>query len=192
MRLFVALQIPSDVREQIASLIKELRQDSPQSSGDSPKWIRPQNLHVTLKFIGEVPAENLAPIRNALAHIPPGKQIALEFRGLGFFPNEQNPRVLWMGIADSSNVKTFAASIDLALEHVGIPREHRAFQPHLTLARFASCGPNAKLRASIARNWARGFGSLRAKDFHLMESKLKSSGAEYTTVQSFPFAETEA
>ena len=187
MRLFVALEIPSAVREKLAALIEALRAVSPQT-----RWVRPENLHVTLKFIGEVPEEKLAGIRAALAGIRSDQPCTLDFRGLGFFPNEKQPRVLWVGVEASPNLKTLAADIELAMEPLGIPREQRPFSPHLTLSRFERTRPLEKLRAAIQENAARDFGSLRTSKFHLIESKLKPSGAEYTTLESFAFAVAEA
>ncbi len=183
MRLFVALEIPSDVRENLAALLKSLHAVSPQT-----RWVRPENLHVTLKFIGEMPETKLAAIRNALAGVQSEQHVALDFRGLGFFPNEKHPRVFWAGIEASPNLKTLAAEIDGATEKLGIPREQRPFSPHLTLARFEPPRLQETLRAAILENEEREFGSLRISQFHLVESKLKPSGAEYTTVESFPFA----
>jgi len=106
---------------------------------------------------------------------------------LGFFPNEKKPRVFWAGIDSSSNLKTLAADIEGAMEKCGIAREKREFSPHLTLARLERSLPEA-LRKAIAQNAQREFGSLRTGEFHLMQSKLKPSGAEYTTLQTFPFS----
>ena len=187
MRLFVALEIPSTVRENLAELLKSLRSMSPQT-----RWVRPENLHVTLNFLGEVPETKLAPIRSALAGARSDQPVTLDFRGLGFFPNEKHPRVFWAGIETSPNLKTLAADIDEATERLGIPREKRPFSPHLTLARFEPPGLPEKVRGAIQGNSARDFGSLRTNQFQLIESKLKSSGAEYTTVETFPFAAAEA
>jgi RNA 2',3'-cyclic 3'-phosphodiesterase len=187
MRLFVALEIPSAVRENLAALVKSLRAVSPQT-----RWMRPENLHVTLKYIGEVSEEKGAAIRAALSGVHSEQPIALDFRGLGFFPNEKQPRVFWAGIEASPNLRTLADVIDGATEKLAIPREKRPFSPHLTLARFEPPRLPEKLRAAIQENAGREFGSLRTSRFHLVESKLKRSGAEYTTVESFPFAAAEA
>jgi 2'-5' RNA ligase len=187
MRLFVALEIPSAVRENLAALLKSLRAVSPQT-----RWVRPENLHVTLKFIGEVAEARLAAIRSALAGVRSEQPVTLEFRGLGFFPNEKHPRVFWAGIEASPNLKTLASDIDHATEKLGIPPEKRPFSPHLTLARFEAPRLPKKLRAEIQGNATRQFGSLRTSQFHLIESKLKRTGAEYTTVESFSFAAAEA
>ena len=187
MRLFVALEIPPTVRENLANFIKQLRPLAPE-----PRWLRPENLHVTLKFIGELPAEKLAAIRTALASIRSAQAVTIDFRGLGFFPNEKHPRVFWAGMEASPNLKTLASDIERATEKLGIPREQRPFSPHLTLARFEPPRLSKKLRAPIKENATREFGSLAAKEFHLIESQLKPSGAEYTTLESFPFVVAEA
>jgi 2'-5' RNA ligase len=187
MRLFVALEIPPAVRENLAALIKSLCAVSPQT-----RWVRSENLHVTLKFIGEVPETKLASIRGALAGVRSEQPVVLDFQGLGFFPNEKHPRVLWAGIEASPNLKTLAGDIDGATEKLGIPREQRPFSPHLTLARFEPPRMPETLRAAIQENAERDFGSLRTSQFHLIESKLKRSGAEYTTVESFSFEAAEA
>lgn len=187
MRLFVALEIPSTVRENLAELLKSLRAVSPQT-----RWVRPENLHVTLKFIDEVPGTKLAAIRTALAAMRSDQSVTIEFRELGFFPDEKHPRVFWAGIEASPNLKTLAKEIERAMETLEIPREQRPFSPHLTLARFEPPRLPERLRAAIQENAGRNFGSLRTNQFHLIESKLKPSGAEYTTVESFAFATSEA
>jgi len=187
MRLFVALEIPSAVRENLAALLKSLRGLSPQT-----RWARPENLHATLKFIGEVPEAKLADIGRALAGVRSDQLVTLDFRGLGFFPNEKHPRVFWAGIEASPNLKTLAADIEKVTENLGIAREQRPFSPHLTLARFEPPRLPEKLRVAIQENATREFGSLRTNQFRLIESKLKPSGAEYTTLESFPFAAAEA
>src|SRR5207245_6930063 len=155
MRLFVALEIPSDVRENLAALLKALRAVSPQT-----RWVRPENLHLTLKFMGEVPETKLAAIRSALAGVRSDQPTTVDFRGLGFFPNEKRPRVFWAGIEASSNLKTLAADIEGAMEKCGIAREKRDFSPHLTLARLERPLPEA-LRKAIAENAGREVGPLR-------------------------------
>ena len=183
MRLFVALEIPTAVRESLAALLDSLRA---LSSGS--RWVRPGNLHVTLKFIGQWQPDRLEALRNALATVQLDQPVTLDFHGLGFFPNEKRPRVFWAGIEASPNLITLASEIDRATEKLGIPREQRAFSPHLTLARFEPPGLPEKLRGAIQENVAREFGALHSSEFRLIESKLKPSGAEYTTLQTFPFA----
>lgn len=183
MRLFVALEIPSAVRENLAALVASMR-----AITKEPRWVRAENLHVTLKFLGEVAEAKVDAIRIALGEIRSDQAVALEFRGLGFFPNEKHPRVFWAGMEASSNTKTLAGDIEGAMEKLGIPREKREFSPHLTLARFERPRLPEALRKLIADNQQRAFGALRTNQFHLIQSKLKPAGAEYTTLASFQFA----
>src|ERR1700687_4328698 len=127
MRLFVALEIPAAVRENLATLMDELRAADASSSKNKARWVRPENLHVTLKFIGNVDAGKLDAIRAALADICSSGVVELRFRGLGFFPNERRPRVLWAGIEASAELGALAAAIENALEPLGVAREKRAF-----------------------------------------------------------------
>ncbi len=143
MRLFAALEIPAGVRDNLAALVQELRALTQEARDNRPRWARAENLHVTLKFIGEIEQAKLEGIRGALAAVRSERPVDLAFRGLGFFPNERHPRAFWAGIEASENLKTLAV------------------------------------------------GSLHTHAFHLVESRLKSSGAEYTRIATFPFA-TEA
>lgn len=187
MRLFVALGIPADVRENLAAFLKEMRALSQEMGDKCARWVRAENLHVTLKFIGEAESIKLEGIRAALGEVPSGRAMELRIRGLGFFPNEKRPTVLWTGIAAPGGLAVLADDVDQALAKRGISLEKRAFVPHLTLARFAHPAIHEKLREAIQENNEREFGSFVASEFHLMESKLKPSGAEYTAVHSFPF-----
>src|SRR5712664_4528770 len=156
MRLFVAVEVPSAIQENLGALLKSLRAVSAQT-----RWVRAENLHVTLKFIGEVPETKLGAIRGALAGVRSEQPVTLDFRGLGFFPNDKHPRVFWAGIEESPSLKTLAADIDNGTEKLGIPREQRTFSPHLTLARFEPPGLPEKLSSVMRENAARDFGTLR-------------------------------
>ena len=182
MRLFVALEIPGEIRGALAVFLKELRAIAPQA-----KWVRADNLHVTLKFLGEVEPSKLAAVKTTLAAIRSPQAVVLDFRGLGFFPNEKRPRVFWASMEASPNLAPLAADVDQALHKLAFPPEERPFTPHLTLARFNPPGLPPHLEAAAQQNQSRGFGSLTTREFHLIESKLKPTGAEYTNLQSFPF-----
>jgi 2'-5' RNA ligase len=191
-RLFVALEIPTAVRGNLAALIEELRAADAAAAKNKARWVRPENLHVTLKFIGNVDAGKLEAIRAVLGEVRTGGDVELRFRGVGFFPNEKRPRVLWAGIAASPNLAPLAAEIDARLEKLGIARETREYAPHLTLARFDPPGISEKLRAAAQENATREFGAVRTGEFHLFESKTRPTGAEYTRLSSFSFAQAEA
>lgn len=188
MRLFVALRIPASVRENLDGLITELRETASRVSDRRPRWVRAENLHVTLKFIGEAATEKLRDIRGALTAVHSDSPTEMKFSGLGFFPDDKRPKVLWAGIQATGNLAALAAEIDRALSAQGIPLETRAFAPHLTLARFEPPGMHESLRGAIHVAQSREFGSFQTREFHLIQSKTKPSGAEYTVLQSFTFA----
>ena len=187
MRLFVALEIPSAVREAYSTLIRELRPLAPQA-----KWVRAENLHLTLKFVGEVPNPKSDAIRSALAGARTEGALDLSFCGLGFFPSEKRPRVFWAGIESDPRLAGLAAEIESCLAPLGIAREGRAFTAHLTLARFRDPRVPEKFLVAVRGLQTHPFGKLLAKEFFLIESRLKPSGAEYTSLASFPLATTEA
>jgi len=181
-RLFIAIEIPDEIRGTLESFLAEMRGIAPQV-----KWVRASNLHVTLKFLGNTDAAKIGQIESALKSIRCSQPVPLEFRSLGFFPSEKRPRVFWAGMTSSTNLPLLAADIDRAMHQLGFPLEARPFTPHLTLARFDPPGLPPKLGAAVKQRTSANFGSLTAREFHLIESKLKSTGAEYTTLQSFPF-----
>ena len=180
------------MRGNLAALIEELRAADTAAAENKARWAPPENLHVTLKFIGNVDAGKLEAIRAVLGEVGSGGDVELRIRGVGFFPNEKRPRVLWAGIAASPNLASLAAGIDARLEKLGIARETREYAPHLTLARFNPTGSSEKLRATAQENAAREFGTVRAGEFHLFESKTRPTGAEYTRLSSFSFPRAEA
>jgi RNA 2',3'-cyclic 3'-phosphodiesterase len=182
-RLFVALQIPASVREKLTELLREMKAIAPKV-----KWVRPENLHVTLKFIGHIAPEKLDVIDAALRTVRSEAVVTIEFNGMGFFPSEKRAQVLWAGAEPSRNLREVAGDVDQALTIVGFAAETREFKPHLTLARLDPPGMPPALAKVVERNAARAFGTLRSGTFHLIQSKLKPSGAEYTTLRSFPFA----
>lgn len=187
MRLFVALEIPETVRENLAAIRKNFS-----SVGLQLRWVPPENLHVTLKFIGRVPGEKLQPIIEALRSVRADKPVQVEFSGLGGLP----AGVYWAAIESSVALKTLAAQIDQSLRPLGIVGENRPFHPHVTLARFKDRKILKKIDELIHKNGTDGhgqnlkcdFGSVIATEFLLMESKTLPTGPVYSKVQSFPFA----
>jgi RNA 2',3'-cyclic 3'-phosphodiesterase len=186
-RLFVALDFPDSVRDAIRDLIARLK-----PLCKSARWVRPEGMHVTLKFIGHVDAEKLDSITAALAEVRSDAPVEMRFHGVGFFPTERRPRVFWCGIEASPNLAEIAAKIERSLEPLEIPSETRDFVPHLTLARFDSPHGLAKLLEAAAEFQSLDLGSTREIEFHLFESILKKSGAEYAKLRSFAFVKGAA
>jgi RNA 2',3'-cyclic 3'-phosphodiesterase len=179
-RLFVALELPPEVRGTIGALIRELK-----PLDEAWKWTRAENLHITLKFLGETPADQVDGIVTALKQVTFERPVELGFRGIGFFPNERRPSVLWVGIDEQTELPTLAKNIDIELESVGFAREEREFTPHLTLARSKAGRVSARMSEALAGHAELDFGIILASEFHLIRSELKSTGALYTTLVSF-------
>jgi RNA 2',3'-cyclic 3'-phosphodiesterase len=182
-RLFISLDIPDEVRSKLAGIVAVLH-----PACRNARWARMEGLHVTLKFIGEASPEKAEAIKTALQSIPLPGFFSLNFRGLGFFPDERRPRVLWAGINAGPELAELAASVETVLAPLGIAREERPFSPHLTLARFDTPQGLGALHAAIEKAGALEFGSATAQEFHLYQSVLKRGGAEYTRMATFSLA----
>lgn len=195
MRLFVALDIDQKIRERIASFMNEVRALAP-----AVRWVQPESLHVTLKFIGERPDAMSKAIENALSGIL-AKAFQISFSGAGFFPNEKSARVFWIGIQADAALAELAAKIERSLVPLAIEAEKRAFSPHLTLARAGNGSgapgrqegdrPNRRfsaLQAKLSALPSPDFGTMNAADFFLYRSQLSSRGAQYTKIARFPLS----
>lgn len=195
MRLFVALDIEDAIRQRLTTFLDGVRGFAPDTN-----WARPENLHITLKFIGEQPAERLDAIISSLASLPTAvAPFEISFRNYGFFPTAKSPRVFWLGIEAGDQLAALAKSVDVALSRVDVPEETRAFNPHLTLARSGSGRPQRargdhpnknfqRLQEKLAAMSPLDFGTMSAREFFLYESKLSPAGARYTKLQRFPFS----
>ena len=191
MRLFVALHIEHAIRQQIATFLLGLQPFAPEI-----RWVKPESLHLTLKFIGEQSVENLPKIQKALAAVA-STHIPLAFRGYGFFPSATAPRVFWAGVESPPALPKLAEQVDIALSNLGIPREALAFTPHVTLARSGSGAPRHrkddklnlrfdKLQQKLAAMHPLDFSTMTAQEFFLYESKLAPGGSQYRKISSFP------
>jgi 2'-5' RNA ligase len=186
MRLFVAFDLPREVREALGEPIARLK-----PLCRAARWARPEGMHVTLKFIGHAiaddEAEKLDAVRAALAAVKSSEPVKISYRGVGFFPDARRPRVIWCGVEASANLAKLAADVERGLEPLGIPRETRAFVPHLTLARFKSSEAVDALVRSTAEWASRDFGLACETEFHLFESLLKPGGAQYRKIENYSF-----
>jgi RNA 2',3'-cyclic 3'-phosphodiesterase len=182
MRLFVALEIAPAVRDALARFVGPLKSESP-----GARWSKPEAMHVTLKFLGPTDPQKLESARIILANIISLQPISLQFRGIGFFPDDKRPRVLWCGIEATPNLFELAAAIENSLASLGFEPEARRFTPHLTLARLNSATHVEKLIRAAAPLKSYDFGAARESEFHLFESVLKPSGSEYKKLATFLF-----
>lgn len=192
MRLFVAIDIDEPIRERLARFLEGVRGFAP---AHEVRWVRPESLHLTLKFIGEAGPERVQHIQRALGGIR-AQSAEFTFRGYGFFPSAKAPRVFWIGIQAGPNLATLAAMVDAALTPFTTTRERQPYTPHLTLARAGSGRPQRrpgdvpsprfqKLQEKLAGAPEPEFGTMTAREFFLYESKLLPGGAEYTKIERF-------
>ena len=182
MRLFVALEIPDEIRRAIGELIGHLRGVS-----RGARWVRADGLHITLKFIGEMRDDMIPELERVLRKIQLSSAIEARFHGVGFFPNERHPRVCWIGVEGSPNLAELAAKVDEQTANFGVEAERRAFSPHVTLARFKSDDGLSRLREAVHSAEPLELGAMTTREFQLVRSQLQRGGSVYTRVASFLF-----
>lgn len=182
MRLFIAVPIPADIGGKLGEIINGLKR-----TGADVKWVKPESIHITLKFLGETDEKKIPAIVSAIENLSiKSKDLTAEVHGIGFFPDQKRPRVIWAGLRENKPFLSDAAlKIDQALSAHGFEREKRRFSPHLTIGRFRG---NRGLQALIFETEklkAASFGSFPITCFNLYSSTLKPSGAEYKILRSF-------
>jgi len=196
MRIFVALDIDDEIRKKIAAFIAEMRALAP-----DVRWVAPDSLHVTLKFIGEKPDEVVKQVQERLSTIS-AMSFDLSFHRCGFFPAANSARLFWVGIESEVGLAKLAGQVEDALVGIGIPKEARAFSPHLTLARAGSGAPGrrkndrsnkrfVRLHQRLTEIPAPEFGTMSAHEFFLYRSQLSSQGSRYTKIASFALRSAE-
>jgi 2'-5' RNA ligase len=185
MRLFTGLSIPPPILQTLCETLDRLRPAAPLN------WTLVENLHVTLKFIGEWPEARLPDLQQALASSSKPASFSVEISKFGFFPNPHRPRYFFAGIHAGPELETLARSIDEALANMGCARENRPYWPHLTLARIKNENI-VSLREQIAAMSNFQFGSFEATRFHLYLSKPGPAGSAYTLLASYPLSAGEA
>lgn len=175
LRCFIAIELPPELKDTIHGLTGGLR-----ASGARVKWVPAENLHLTLKFLGNTPEETVPDIRDRLAGVSAlHPAFTLEFRGAGAFPDLRWPRVVWAGVLDSDALLGLQRDVEEAMGELGFAPEGKAYSPHLTLGRVKSPGGLAGLRGELAALGDTVFGSVRVGEVSLMKSELGPSGARH-------------
>jgi 2'-5' RNA ligase len=177
MRIFIALDIPADVRASLTNYMERARALAPEA-----RWARVEGLHVTLKFVGHVNDAVVEQIKVALRSVK-AAPFEVKFTGVGFFPNPNAARVFWAGVDGGDHLPRLAASIDTALEKLGFTRETKPYHPHLTLARTSS-RPLRELKPVLAETPPQ-FGTMTAREFFLYQSQPQKGGSKYTKLERF-------
>jgi 2'-5' RNA ligase len=187
-RSFVAIELPDEARKALGSLQRDLRDRVPP---DAVRWTRPESIHLTLKFLGDVAPGKIEQIVAVLqevgaAHFP----FAFEIAGVGVFPNPKRPRVVWAGISESGEaLVALQSDVARTLAPLGFEPEKRPFKPHLTLGRagrHASRRELADLGEAIARTKVGTLNRVAVDHISLMKSDLRPSGAVYSPQAIIP------
>ena len=178
MRAFVAIFPPPELQTAVAGVLETV-----QHLDDKVRWVRPENIHLTLKFLGNVQEETLGNLRAALKETcAEHEPFDIGLARLGAFPSARRARILWAGVdAGSDRLRALVTDLESALTPLGFEREKRAFTPHLTLGRVRSRPANFDdLPTTI------GDLRFRVRHIELMESTLSHKGATYRTIEAFP------
>ncbi len=183
LRLFIAIEIPLEIRTQITAVISELK-----SVPADVRWERPEKLHITLKFLGDVQEEVLPEIVLLLRGVAEKRsQLSIRYSGVGCFPNKREPRIIWVGAEDvAGKLQPLVDSIETEMASIGFEKETKGFHPHVTIGRMK----NGKDTSSLLRKMESViFESQPAvvSAMSLVRSKLKASGSIYSQVKSFSF-----
>ena len=175
-RTFIALTIPEEVKAVIVSAMSELK-----AKNHAVRWVKPEGLHITLKFLGDIPEEAVAPLCADLdktaALCPP---LTLRLAGFGAFPNVRRPRVVWVGLeGDMHELSALAVHIDKTCITYGVAGERRPFSGHITLGRL-----KAPTMVDLAINPVGGL--FKVSQVLLYQSVLLPSGAQYNVLHRSP------
>ncbi len=180
-RAFIAMTPPATLQQTVAA-VREAFQRC-----DVPwRWVTPDHIHLTLKFLGNVRAERVTPLIQAMEYAAQGPPaFPLQAKSLGCFPHPSRPRVLWVGLADPSQALAHLNErLTAALIPVGFPSEDRLFHPHLTLARAQNGMRSHQLLPVLQTYQNRHFGEFPVTKLYLFQSELQHGGARHTIVHS--------
>lgn len=185
LRLFVAIQVPEDVRIEMAGMQDELR---PLAAPEGVRWVKPEQLHLTLKFLGNVPENLVESVKNSLTEACAGiSPFDLSAKEIGFFPNERSPRVIWAGIQENQN---YLAELQKRIAESLVPfvkeLDTEKFHPHVTLGRFQKFRRHKteKLLPRVLSSKHNIFGKWLVNAVDLMQSELSPSGAIHSVLSS--------
>jgi 2'-5' RNA ligase len=189
MRLFIAIAVPPVVRQEIGRVQYRLQRVAPPGT---VRWAPPDQFHITLKFLGDVPAQHLAALEQSLAPVCAACQpLQISARGINFFPNAIRPRVIWTGADDiQKQLPELHRQIDGASRWLAPAERPEKFTGHITLGRLKPGGhggiPRLLEAAAVFRN--RWFGDWQAAEVQLVRSQLTATRAEHSAIAVFPLA----
>lgn len=181
-RTFIAVELPEEVRENLARQIGLFKNHAP-----LVKWSRPDNLHLTLRFLGDVKEPDLEELFDAMENAVDGIQpFALEVLGTGAFPNWRHPRVVWAGCGEGAeDAIALAEAVENACVDLGYEKEHRPFQPHLTLGRVKQPADAMGLSEAVRGLEKKEFGYVDVDAVVVFMSSLRRTGPVYSPMARF-------
>jgi len=182
MRVFVAIDIDDEIKNKIFEIQQEFKKIN-----CNIKYVEKQNLHITLKFIGEVDITKKEIIKETLSRsLIEEKKFSININSLGCFPNLSGPRILWVGIEEGKKELVFLSEkIDNELSRINIKKETKKFDPHITIGRIKSNYKISVLKEKIKELSIKNFGSFEVGSIVLYESILKSTGPYYNRLETF-------
>ncbi len=188
MRAFIAIALPEAIQTALAQQQSAFRAACPSQPRreEEIRWTRPEGIHLTLKYLGEISAEQVKRVTEALGAVERFEKFSVEVKGFGFFPDARRPRVFWAGLVAPPALVHLAKRVEDSMEALGFTREERLYSPHLTVARFRIPRPQPELQRLVEREDERTLGEFEVSEFLLFESKLSPHGAEYIKVARFP------
>jgi RNA 2',3'-cyclic 3'-phosphodiesterase len=181
MRAFIAIDLPDALR----SILRQ-KQSAFRAACPHAQWTRPEGIHLTLKFLGEISDAQVDRVTESLARLERFDPFPIEVKGFGFFPDAQRPRVFWAGLELTPGLTQLATSVEALMAPLEFPKEHRPFTPHLTLARFKEPRSQPALSELLRGEPESPLAKFEVSEFFLFESKLSPRGAEYRKVARFP------
>ncbi len=167
-RLFVAIDLPERIKDDITATYMAL---------PGARWVPEDQLHLTLRFIGEVPGDAAERVRNALRPVA-GPSFTLSLKGIGFFPPRKDPHILWVGIVENEEIIRLQARIERAIIAAGIDPDNRKFHPHITVARLKGTPPQ-KVAVYVTHHSLFATESFAVSSFLLYSSTLGKEGAHH-------------
>ena len=180
-RSFIALDLPEDLRKGLQNL-----QDRVRKLTDCVRWVKPDNIHLTLKFLGAIEESQVEPIGRILENMTTGiAPFKLQVKGFGAFPNARNPKVIWMGMDDNQQrVVLFQEKLEETLAAIGFAPEKRTYSPHLTLGRVKESRGKREIEQLIEKYKDEDLGYFTAGSIVFYRSDLQPSGPVYSSLKS--------
>lgn len=182
LRCFISLELPEELKKNIYGYIEKLK-----AAGADVKWIPPENLHLTLKFLGNTQEELLKDINERLISLAKShERFSLQVSGAGAFPNIKYPRVIWLGVHDSEEIIKLQHDMDESMAGLGFEKDDKQFTPHLTIGRVKSMRNKDALIKELATLKEVDFGKIGVNNITMMKSELKPGGAEHFKLSEIP------